>query len=60
MLEVKIESNDKCISCCSPDKNTRKISINRDCGVYKGANIVTFYLCNDCLRKLAKEFVPFS
>ena len=60
MLEIERKRGCRCISCCSPDKEAREISINRDGGAYKGANIVAFSLCNDCLRKLAMEFVPFS
>ena len=59
MLEVK-ESRDVCISCCDKNKTARKISINRDRGCYKGSNIVSFSLCNECLNKLAREFYKFS
>ena len=55
MLEVK-ESKDICISCCDKNKSTKEISINRDGSTYKGANIVTISLCDDCLKKLATEF----
>ena len=55
MLEVK-ESKDICISCCDKSKQTKEISINRDGSTYKGANIVTISLCDDCLKKLATEF----
>ena len=58
MLEVK-ESKDSCISCCDRDKLTKQISINRDSSSYKGANIVTISLCDDCLKKLATEFQSY-
>lgn len=59
MLEVR-ESRDICISCCDKNKNTKKISINRDGSSHEGNNIVTFSLCNECLNKLAIEFHKFS
>lgn len=58
MLRVA-ESKDRCISCCS-DKAAKQISIDRNDGVYRGQNIVTFSLCSDCLRLLAQEFRPYS
>lgn len=61
MLEVKNSNGrDICISCCDRSKSAREISINRDGGTYKGSNIISFSLCNDCLNKLAREFVKFS
>ena len=60
MLEVKKDEGAKCISCCEGGKSARQVSINRKSGTYKDSNIVTFHLCNDCLRTLAKEFVPYS
>lgn len=59
MLEVK-KSRGICISCCDKNKPAREILINRDGGCYKGSNIVSFYLCNECLNKLAREFNKFS
>ena len=60
MLEIK-ETNETCISCCDKNKTvTKQININRDKGIYKGANIVSFSLCKKCLRKLAMEFKPYS
>lgn len=59
MLEVK-ESKDICISCCDKSKPAREVLINRDGGCYKGSNIISFCLCNDCLNKLAREFNKFS
>ena len=60
MLEVKENNREICISCCDKNKSAREILINRDGGCFKGQNIVTFSLCNDCLNKLAREFVKFS
>lgn len=59
MLEIK-ESKEVCISCCDKSKSVKEIKINRDAGTYKGANIVSFSLCKECLRKLAMEFKPYS
>lgn len=59
MLEVK-ESKNVCISCCDKNKSAKEININRDGSTYKGANIVTFSMCKECLRKLAMEFKPYS
>lgn len=63
MLEVKIDKYDTkvCLSCGNrKEETTKEIKINRDGGTYKGSNIITFNLCNECLRKLAMEFVPYS
>jgi len=60
MLEVKTKKHEICISCCDKNKSAREININRNGSAYKGANIVAFSLCDDCLRTLAKEFVPYS
>ena len=59
MLVVK-EDKGICISCCDENKPVRNISINRNGGIYKGSNIVSFCLCNDCLNKLAREFHKFG
>lgn len=60
MLKVKKVKHEICISCCDKNKSAREISINRKGSTYKGSNIISFSLCDDCLRTLAKEFVPYS
>lgn len=61
MLEVKNgNKRNICISYCDKNKSAREISINRDGGLDKGSNIVSFSLCNECLNKLAREFHKFS
>lgn len=60
MLEVKEDKRAICIFCCDRNKSTKEVSICRDGSSYKGSIIVSFNLCNDCLNKLAREFVPFS
>lgn len=57
MLEVKNNSDYGCISCgCK--KETKEISLSGK--KVRNSNIITFNLCNDCLRELAQEFKPFS
>lgn len=60
MLEVNKDNAEICISCCDKSKSANKISINRGGSIYKGSNITTFALCDECLKQLAKEFVQFS
>lgn len=55
MLEIK-QSEYTCISCCDKSKKAKKISIKRAGSSYKGNNIVSFSLCDECLNKLAIEF----
>lgn len=55
MLTVKEDKRSICISCCDKTKSAKEVSINRDGSSYKGTNIVSFALCNDCLNKLARE-----
>ena len=59
MLEIK-GSREVCVSCCDKSKPVKEVKINRDDGTYKGANIVSFSLCKECLRKLAMEFKSYS
>nr|WP_294490663.1 hypothetical protein [uncultured Anaerosporobacter sp.] len=57
MLEVRNNSDYECISCgCK--KETKDISLSRK--KVRNSNIVTFSLCQDCLRELAQEFKQFS
>ena len=60
MLEVKEDKRAVCISCCDKSKSSRRISISRDKGIFKGDSIISFDLCDECLSKLAREFTKFS
>ena len=55
MLELK-SCDGYCVSCCDKTKPAQEILINRDASAYKGRSIVSFCLCDDCLKKLSKEF----
>ena len=57
MVEIKKTRDSICMSCCDSSKTARNVSISRNGGSYKGMNIVTLGLCNDCLKKLTEELV---
>ena len=60
MLEVSTADRCSCISCGRKDCTANEIEINRRGGIYKGANIVSFAVCDTCLKELAIEFKRYS
>ena len=58
MLRIS-KSEGICISCCDKNKtDVNLVSIDRK--IKDKGNIVSFPLCSDCLRELAKEFQEFA
>jgi hypothetical protein len=60
MLEVSTAGRCSCISCERKDCTANEIEINRRGGIYKGTNIVSFAVCDICLKELAIEFKGYS